>query len=291
MIYACPTPTPTNTPTATPSPSPGYCGGAINWSGFPTTGCATGFAAIGGNYCDRSSIYQNNCYNYGGYNWDTCNCIAGDYGCEAPLGGCGSFDEFLWDSETCDCVPTITPIIVDVDGDGYQMTNANDGVLFDMVGMDGVPEHISWTAAGTDEAFLGLDNNNNGQVDNGTELFGNFTAQPPPPAGVERNGFLALAEFDKQTVGGNDDGLITANDAVFGSLRLWQDLNHNGLSESAELHTLAELGLVSIDLKYRESRRIDEYGNKFRYRGKVKDIHGTQLARWAWDVFLVRRPY
>jgi hypothetical protein len=64
-------------------------------------------------------------------------------------------------------------------------------------------------------------------------------------------------------------------------------VNHNGVSEPGELHTLRELGLRTIELDYKESRRTDRHGNQFRYRAKVKDTRGAQLGRWAWDVFLV----
>jgi hypothetical protein len=53
------------------------------------------------------------------------------------------------------------------------------------------------------------------------------------------------------------------------------------------MHTLPELGLVTVELKYKESKRVDPYGNEFRYRAKVKDTRGAQLGRWAWDVFLL----
>jgi hypothetical protein len=166
------------------------------------------------------------------------------------------------------------------------MTSGENGVLFDLAAT-GTPQQFSWTAPGSDDAWLALDRNNDGLIDSGRELFGNVTPQPPPPAGEEMNGFLALAEYDTAGFGGNGDGKINHNDAVFDRLRLWQDTNHNGISESCEMFTLPQLGLRKIDLDYRQSRRTDEFGNQFKYRAKVRDAQDAQLGRWAWDVFLV----
>jgi hypothetical protein len=81
--------------------------------------------------------------------------------------------------------------------------------------------------------------------------------------------------------------VINRRDAIFSSLRLWQDTNHNGISEAAELHTLQAIGLASMDLDYTGSRRVVQYGNQFRYRARARDSQGADLGRWAWDVYLV----
>lgn len=188
----------------------------------------------------------------------------------------------VWVPEQCMCV---SPIVVDTLGDGYNLTNAQNGVSFD-VNFEGSPRQTSWSAAGSDDVWLALDRNGNGTIDNGRELFGSATAQPFLQAGEVKNGFRALAVFDRFDRGGNGDGKINFRDAIFSDLVLWQDLNHNGISEPNELHTLPDMGLRVIDLDYEESRRHDDNGNWFRFRSRVRDAQGAQLGRWAWDVFL-----
>ncbi len=174
------------------------------------------------------------------------------------------------------------------DNDDLQLTSAADGVMFD-IKATGHPMKLGWTRAGNNDAFLVLDRNHNGTIDDGTELFGNYTPQPAVKSKGELNGFRALAVFDEPAQGVNGDGQITAADAIYSSLRLWKDLNHDGISQPNELTTLEAEGVRAISLHYVRSKQTDQYGNQYRYRGHVTmDRHAFEHGiRQAIDVFLV----
>jgi hypothetical protein len=226
-------------------------------------------------------------------NVTTCDCTAIQSVFPPPTGGGGGTGggcpQSIHDPESdggaspqlcngCNC----SPIVIDVDGDGFDFTNVEDGVVFD-IAANGHPQQLSWLSADSDDAFLVLDRNGNGLVDDGSELFGDSTAQPESDA---PNGFAALAVFDAPEEGGNGDGKISSADAVYSRLRLWRDSNHNGISEPAELYELRALGVRAIELDYQESQRTDANGNRFRYRARIRRVQGADDGRWAYDVFL-----
>src|SRR5262249_32527483 len=117
------------------------------------------------------------------------------------------------------------------------------------------------------------------------EMFGNNTPQPEPSNGQRRNGFLALAQYD-----GNGDRIIDQQDPVFSALRLWQDKNHDGVSQPEELHKLPELGVAGLSVGYSEARRTDEHGNLYQYTASVYGTPGSTVGKVARDVWLVGSP-
>ena len=234
----------------------------------------------------------------------TCNYCQGDWDCdyecqcESTACVCDAtppFDPCSWcdyaDGQICDtsqgsgtCVWEADPIIVDLDGAGFPLTDVRNGVKFDFFGKGAV--RLSWIAKGADVGWLALDRNGNGRISNGAELFSNVTPQPDPKP-MAKIGFRALAVYDQRANGGNGDGWIDNKDAVYSQLRIWVDKNHNGVSDPGELLTLKQAGIQAISVHFETSHWTDANGNLFRYRSQVVfDKDKKETGRYVYDVIL-----
>jgi Ca2+-binding RTX toxin-like protein len=126
-----------------------------------------------------------------------------------------------------------SPLVLDLDGDGVELTTFNGATtatFFDVDG-DGFAEQTAWV--GADDGLLARDIDESGTIDSVVELFGS--------PGVD--GFALLAEFDS-----NGDHLIDQYDNVWSELIVWQDTNGDAETQSGELYSLSGLGIVSFDL-------------------------------------------
>lgn len=174
-----------------------------------------------------------------------------------------------------------SPIVLDLNNNGIETKKIGEGAYFDHDG-NGLRESTAWISGG--DGFLVRDLNGNGKIDDGSELFGNYTIlKNGERAG---NGFEALAELDE-----NGDGIIDKNDSAYSSLRVWQDENGNGFTEKGELKTLEELGISSIDTGYTSSNKTDANGNKHQQEGSITFEDGSKAnATDVWfQVDITRR--
>lgn len=180
----------------------------------------------------------------------------------------------------------ISPIILDLDGNGFHLSSFGDGVAFDLNADDSL-DRTSWTSAGTGDAFLVLDRDGDALIDDGRELFG--TATLLASGGVAPNGYIALREFDDFSAGGNGDGIIDSSNPVWPELQVWTDSNHDGTSQPGELRSLDDAGIVALDTQYLRSNRTDKHGNFFRFKSKVsmRGRGASTHAATTYDVFFV----
>lgn len=179
-----------------------------------------------------------------------------------------------------ECPTPESPIIVDLDGDGLALTSPDDGVMWTL--RPGELSQWAWVAARARDAFLVLDINANGRVDDGTEMFGNLSPQDPSD---EPNGFSALRYHDSLERGGNVDGVIDARDAVWPRLRLWADTDHNAVSEPLEMQTLDAAGVYAFPLDtVIRADRTDEHGNEYRFSAPI--VASAPVAQFVTDVWL-----
>lgn len=158
--------------------------------------------------------------------------------------------------------PENCPIVLDLGMNGVHLSGTNPPVSFD-INADGAPNMIAWTQAGSDDAFLCLDRNGNGRIDDGSELFGYATPLASGAPAVV--GYRALAEFDSAAQGGNADGKIDAGDAIWSHLCVWRDSNRDGQSGPGEISPLSSTTVAALDYSYVQTGITDQYGNEFRY--------------------------
>ena len=174
------------------------------------------------------------------------------------------------------------PIILDLDGDGLETVGLAGNVYFDHDG-DGVLTKTGW--AGKNDALLVWDRNANGRIDTGAELFGDFT--PLLNGTLAPNGFAALAALDA-----NGDGVIDASDPAFHELKLWRDTSQDGQTGAGELITLADAGIVSLNLAHSLKNQRLANGNTLAREGTFTRADGSTSAmgefKLAIDTFDTR---
>ncbi|NBY20693.1 hypothetical protein EBQ74_10750 [bacterium] len=179
------------------------------------------------------------------------------------------------DGDVCD--KQYSPVVLDLTGEGIFLSAPEEGLKFDL-NDDGSEIYTGWIR-GRNNAFLVRDINNNGQIDNGSELFGSATKLLNGKRAA--NGFEALKDLDS-----NHDGFLTSKDAQWRSLRLWFDRNFDGFSQHSEIDRLEQYQVKSINLNYIELLEMDEHGNQTRERSTyTRRIRGKDTPLLAVDIW------
>ena len=157
----------------------------------------------------------------------------------------------------------------------WRLSGLDDPVLFD-IDADGQRDRIGWTDRGSSLAFVALDRNGNHTIDDASELFGDHT--PLPNGTFAANGFEALSMYD-----GNADDQVDEHDAIWPTLLLWTDANHDGISQPEELTAIASSGIRAVGTMYHWTHRADQNGNEFRFQSKLEKDRAQEPY---YDIFL-----
>ncbi len=166
------------------------------------------------------------------------------------------------------------PIILDLDRNGFDL---NGTAHFDLLA-DGAPRHLGWPGPG--DGMLVVDLDGSGVIENGREVF-----SPDFGNGGHVDSLAALRTYDS-----DGDGKITSSDAGFGDLKVWQDLNGNGVSEAGELSSLTDLGIIGIDLGASEvdftedGQHVFAQGTFTMTDGTTRDYLGVDLGAPLQDL-------
>jgi hypothetical protein len=161
----------------------------------------------------------------------------------------------------------VSPIVLDLNGDGISTLSYSSGVQFDLHA-SGQKVQTGWAAA--TDGLLVLDRNQDGMINDGSELFGTSTTLVNGEKA--KDGYVALSELDS-----NGDGSISKDDAKWADLKVWVDKNSDGISEAGEMVTLDSLGITQLDLAAQATSVIDN-GNVIGLTSSYQTADGTNHA-------------
>ena len=157
------------------------------------------------------------------------------------------------------------PIGIDLDGDGLCLIGLDYTTAFYDMDGDGIRDKTGWVCG--EDALLVFDIDNDNKISKQKEI--NFKAWSEK----------AFSDLDglKMVFDTNQDGKIDKNDKDFHLLKIWQDINQNGISEINELKTLEKAGIESISL-YETVLKITKW-----YLGiETKDIRTIEAVKINW---------
>ena len=177
-----------------------------------------------------------------------------------------SFSSVFTDYQDATTAPKVDPLILDLNGDGLATTNLDQSDVYFDLDSNGFAERTAWIDA--NDGLLVLDRDGDGKITNGQELFGDQTLLSNGTRAT--SGFEALREFDD-----NKDGKIDASDIVYLKLKVWQDLNRDGVSQAEEMKSLADIGIKAINLNSTVTGAADAMGNIQRRLGSFVKTDGS----------------
>ena len=177
-----------------------------------------------------------------------------------------SFSSVFTDYQDATTAPKVDPLILDLNGDGLATTNLDQSDVYFDLDSNGFAERTAWIDA--NDGLLVLDRDGDGKITNGQELFGDQTLLSNGTRAT--SGFEALREFDD-----NKDGKIDASDIIYLKLKVWQDLNRDGVSQAEEMKSLADVGIKAINLNSTVTGAADAMGNIQRRLGSFVKTDGS----------------
>ena len=245
----------------TPSDWPGS---ALDWHNLdklnPDSINGPGFAKAFGNYFFGKMYSKLDRYNFGGW-------ICKGFRAWSDWNRDGKY--YIYD-----------PLILDLDGDGIETVGSRklSGAVFDNDG-DGIRTATGWVKA--DDGLLVVDRNGDGIINDGTELFGDSTLLADGTKA--KDGYAALREFDS-----NGDGRVDAQDKHFNQLRVWRDLNQDGICQTNELFTLEQVGVKALNLDNKNTNINLGNGNTLAQSGSYETTDGRTHA--MGDVNFEHKP-